>query len=440
MVYHLKSKHKELHTEYLKKLSDGKLAKDIRPASQSSSKQLTLSDMRKWDISDPRAQAVHFKIAEMIALDYQPFSLVDDVGFSRLVSSLEPHYTMPSRRYITETIMPKLYENCKKGVESQLEGVAHFSFTSDLWSTTVSVNSLMSLTAHWVTEDFIRKRAVLHAQSFEGSHTGEQIHRKLQEMLTQWGIQEHQIHMMLRDNGTNMVKAFNDAGLPHYGCFAHTLQLVINDGVLSQRAVNDLLASCRRIVGHFSHSCLAYSRLREIQESLNLPQHRLIQDEPTRWNSSLYMMQRILEQKAALAVYATEKSVIQLTSHQLDLAAKVVAVLSPIEEVTKSISADAAAISVIIPFVKLLSKTFNDHQDDHGIREMKSEMNLSLKRRFEEIEDNEKLTVATLVDPRFKEKFFSGPAVVEIVKNFVRELIKSVEESDHQSEEPPAEK
>ena len=101
--------------------------------------------MRNWDISDPRAQAVHFRIAEMIALDYQPFSLVDDVGFSRLIGALEPRYVMPSRRYITETIMPKLYENCKKGVENQLKGVPHFSFTSDLWSTTVSVNSLISL-------------------------------------------------------------------------------------------------------------------------------------------------------------------------------------------------------------------------------------------------------------------------------------------------------
>ena len=102
----------------------------------------------------------------------------------------------------------------------------------------------------------------------------------------------------------------------------------------------------------------------------------------------------------------------------MDLAAKVVAALSPIEEVTKSISADAAAISVIIPFVKLLSKTLNDHQDNRGIRTMKSEMDLSLKRRFEEIEDNEKLTVATLVDPRFIDKFFK----------LVRDLIKSVEE------------
>ena len=47
--------------------------------------------------------------------------------------------------------MPKLYENCKWGVESVLEGMGNFSFTNDLRSTTIRVNSLMSLTAHWIT-------------------------------------------------------------------------------------------------------------------------------------------------------------------------------------------------------------------------------------------------------------------------------------------------
>ena len=42
------------------------------------------------------------------------FLLMDDVGFSHLVSSLEPQYVMPSRRYMTETIMLKLHENWKK--------------------------------------------------------------------------------------------------------------------------------------------------------------------------------------------------------------------------------------------------------------------------------------------------------------------------------------
>ena len=77
--------------------------------------------------------------------------------------------------------------------------------------------------------------------------------------------------------------------LPFLGCFVQTLQLVVHNEVLSQRAVNDLLAICRKIVGYFKHSSLAYSRLCEIQNNLSLPPHRLKQDEPTRWNLTLYV-------------------------------------------------------------------------------------------------------------------------------------------------------
>ena len=125
-----------------------------------------------------------------------------------------------------------------------------------------------------------------------------------------------------------------------------------------------------------------------IQQNLNLPQHRLIQDKPTRWNSSLYMLQRILEQKVALAAYGIEYSVSQLTSHELELGTKVVSALSPIEEVIKSISADAASTSVVLPFVRILSKAFGEHHDDHGVRTMKRQMNASLERRFSDANCN----------------------------------------------------
>ncbi|XP_065891639.1 zinc finger BED domain-containing protein 4-like [Dysidea avara] len=158
-------------------------------------------------------------------------------------------------------------------------------------------------------------------------------------------------------------------------------------------------------------------------------------------NTSFTVLQKLLRSRL-LWTSIPLQTVILVYRPTLDLTTKVVTALSPIEEVTKSISADAvAAISAIILFVKLLSKTFNDQQDNHGICRTKSEMDLSLKRRFEEIEDNEKLAVATLVDSRFKDKFFSGPAVIEKVKKLVRDLVKSVEVSSHQSEEePPAEK
>lgn len=84
------------------------------------------------------------------------------------------------------------------------------------------------------------------------------------------------------------------------------------------------------------------------------------------------------------------------------------AVLNPIKEITRSISTEVASVSLIIPFVKAFRRTLEDHDNDRGIRTMKSEMLASLNRRYGDVESNERLVMATLLDPRFKEKFFSG--------------------------------
>ena len=54
------------------------------------------------------------------------------------------------------------------------------------------------------------------------------------------------MHLVLRDNANE--KGLRDADLPNHGCFAHSLQLVIHDGVLKQRSVVALLSLCKGIV------------------------------------------------------------------------------------------------------------------------------------------------------------------------------------------------
>ena len=131
---------------------------------------------------------------------------------------------------------------------------------------------------HWLTDTFARKSAVLQVMPLEESHTGEYMAGKYLEMLAEWEIKHDWVHLVLRDNAANMAKAMRDASLTSLGCFAHTLQLVVHDGVLSQRVVMDTLAVCRKIVGHFKHSSTAYSGLNTIQQNLGLPQYRLQQD------------------------------------------------------------------------------------------------------------------------------------------------------------------
>ena len=49
-----------------------------------------------------------------------------------------------------------------------------------------------------------------------------------------------------------------------------------------------------------------------------------------------------------------------------------------------------------------------EQDDDHGVRTIKRKMLESLNIRFSNIEDVEFLSLATLIDPRYKDKFFTS--------------------------------
>ena len=200
----------------------------------------------------------------------------------------------------------------------------------------------------------------------------------------------------------------------------------MHDGVLSQHAVTGLLAACRKIVGHFKHSSLAYCRLKEIQQNLGLPQHRLKQDEQTQWNSLLYMIQSVIKQKVALAAYATKHDIAQLSSHQLDLANKVVAALSPVEEITRSLSSDTASVSLVLSYIRMLTKCLEKHHDDDGVQGMKREMLKSLRRRYGNAESHECLVLSSILDPRFKDKCFTSVQVQTDARELLQQKVSAL--------------
>jgi len=63
---------------------------------------------------------VHLKVGEIIAIDCQPVSIVDHGGFKSLVSTLEPKYRMPSRKYFSETVIRPITARIRANIASQL--------------------------------------------------------------------------------------------------------------------------------------------------------------------------------------------------------------------------------------------------------------------------------------------------------------------------------
>ena len=85
---------------------------------------------------------------------------------------------------------------------------------------------------------------------------------------------------------------------------------------------------------------------------------------------------------------------------------KFVDILSPIEEITHSISAELASISIVIPYIRILTRTLEKNENDNYIRTVKEELLKSLKSCFAGIEERKELCLATLLNPRFKDKMF----------------------------------
>ena len=68
----------------------------------------------------PTARKITILIGEMMALDCQPFSVVEDQGFVSLLNQLQPCYKIPSCKYFSATLIPELYAKCKETVEKIL--------------------------------------------------------------------------------------------------------------------------------------------------------------------------------------------------------------------------------------------------------------------------------------------------------------------------------
>lgn len=197
-----------------------------------------------------------------------------------------------------------------------------------------------------------------------------------------------------------MVKGIDDAGLASVSCFLHKLQLVIKDSIRSRKAVSDVMTRARNIATRFNHSASACSLLESIQKDLGLPCHKMVQDVPTRWNSSYLMLERLYEQRRAISAIAPDIGLTILSNNEWNILGSMVSLLKPFEELTKRISSDRCTIADVLPAVAMLRRYLEKDDPFHsGVKALKSELLRSLNTRFSATEKDDNFTFATINCP-----------------------------------------
>lgn len=192
-------------------------------------KQTTIGSFLRRPIGPVRQNEVDEQLAKMIARDFQPFSIVEDQGFRDYTKVLDPTYILPSRKTIARTVLPRMYKKLKEELKTKVGSASAVCLTTDCW-TSITTESYMAVTCHFIGNDYTLSTALLDCFSFSERHTADNLAEQLKKISEDWSISE-KVVACVSDNASNIKAAIQNVGWKHLPCFAHTLNLVVKEGL-----------------------------------------------------------------------------------------------------------------------------------------------------------------------------------------------------------------
>jgi hypothetical protein len=319
-------------------------------------------------LTSEEQKRVNRLLAQWIARHFRPMLMIEDDGFVAFVRFITEdlgnvHVKLPKRTQLRKEI-----ESLARDLRSQIcalisEGCLFFSITSDIW-TARNARSYIACTLHYVNEQFYPVNWTLEVKELPGIHDSGAIASSLENILFDWSLPLERCAMLVRDAGSNMVRAAVDMGVNNMSCIAHGIHLVVSGMLIKPRmanhastidpptetesvieyedelldgeqetlhdiqelaiqeletyldetftslqineldAVRGVVQSFRSLAVYFRKSPKARNRLSRIQQDeFSVPPQSALNlkvDCPTRWNSCFDMLERFLALKPAL--------------------------------------------------------------------------------------------------------------------------------------------
>ena len=201
-------------------------------------------------------------------------------------------------------------------------------------------------------------------------------------------------------------------------CAGHTLQLVVNNAMKNPE-IDKALAATRCLVKHIKKSEPATTKLK-LKQQMGTVEHKLIQDVAVRWNSSYYIIERVLEQRWPVVATLSDPEITQRGKHYLDLKnyqwnllEELEVVLKPYEQATVFLSGQSyVTASVLPPLLKgLLKSTRKKSFDSAAMTFFQTKAEEVILSRWQQVfvfkEGGKNVSlIAAALDPRFRKLKF----------------------------------
>lgn len=192
----------------------------------------------------------------------------------------------------------------------------------------------------------------------------------------------------------------------HRKCFNHAAQLAINDGK-KDLGLHNVIDKVSNLVNRYHRSKNAKELFEQYQKEHGLPAHELVQRVKTRWDSDFRMLERCVEQKAAIVSETSKSGEDNLTASEWKLAEGFVEVLRPVANHTAEMGSEKGpTASMILPVVYEIESELQEFIQKgprgSGIQFARKVL-ARVKDRFDKYRSDLTCIIATLIDPRYKD-------------------------------------
>ena len=128
------------------------------------------------------------------------FNLLDDVKFAMFVEAISSGvYTLPCRAYMTNTVVPIVYNGCVDAVKNIIKDVPNLSLTTDAWKS-FSKQSYITITCHIIDDQGKLHEFILNTTEIKKRHTSVNLFQHIQKVLSDWGLESIEGVTLNRNN------------------------------------------------------------------------------------------------------------------------------------------------------------------------------------------------------------------------------------------------
>uniref|UniRef100_A0A803MNZ9 hAT-like transposase RNase-H fold domain-containing protein n=1 Tax=Chenopodium quinoa TaxID=63459 RepID=A0A803MNZ9_CHEQI len=310
-----------------------------------------------------------------------PFQFAEYSAVRKLINYINPDVKLVSRNTLKADVL-KMFKREKDKLKEELSVVkGRISLTSDCW-TSITTDGYMSLTAHFVDNQWNLQKKILNFRFLPPPHTSVHMSDHVYDFLKEWGIQKKIMCITLDNASSNDV--FADVIKNELDLVRETVKYCKGSQARKQRFL----------------TCVAHV---ELDSSRGLRQ-----DVPTRWNSTYLMLENVLYyKKAFLHFQKFDANYIHCpTNEEWGRIEKLFRFLKVFFDVTNVFSGtNYPTANVYFPNVlkiRLLLKEELENSDNF-MHKMAARMNEKFAKYWTKFSII--MAVAVILDPRFKYEF-----------------------------------